>query len=349
MRQGRFLAPGAREGLRAGIYHCVSRVVDRGFVLEKREKEHFVRLMRLYERFCGVRVLAFCVMSNHFHILLEVPQRPEEGLSERAFFARLSLLYSELHVAEVRQQIQERKKARDWDGVEEVMGRYLYRMWDLSQFMKTLKQRFTQWFNKRHGRRGTLWEERFKSVIVEDGYAARVIAAYIDLNPVRAGMVKAPEKYRWSGYAEALAGKPEARVGIERVMSQFEEWAGGRRERKRWREVVSDYRVILFSDGEEDSRGQDRRQRVEVARRDPAREGVAQVRTSEGSLSSARLLRYKVKHFVDGAVIGSEAFVDEIFLAGRSRFGDRRTSGARKMRGCETSLRSLRDLRSRSG
>jgi REP element-mobilizing transposase RayT len=323
--------------------------VDRGFVLEKREKEHFVRLMRLYERFCGVRVLAFCVMSNHFHILLEVPQRPEEGLSERAFFARLSLLYSELHVAEVRQQIQERKKARDWDGVEEVMGRYLYRMWDLSQFMKTLKQRFTQWFNKRHGRRGTLWEERFKSVIVEDGYAARVIAAYIDLNPVRAGMVKAPEKYRWSGYAEALAGKPEARVGIERVMSQFEEWAGGRRERKRWREVVSDYRVILFSDGEEDSRGQDRRQRVEVARRDPAREGVAQVRTSEGSLSSARLLRYKVKHFVDGAVIGSEAFVDEIFLAGRSRFGDRRTSGARKMRGCETSLRSLRDLRSGSG
>ena len=131
-----------------------------------------------------MRVLAFCVMSNHFYILLEVLQRPEEGLSERAFFARLSLLYSGLHVAEVRQQIQERKKARDWDGVEEVMGRYLYRMWDLSQFMKTLKQRFTQWFNKRHGRSGTLWEERFKSVIVEDGYAARVIAAYIDLNPV---------------------------------------------------------------------------------------------------------------------------------------------------------------------
>ena len=55
------------------IYHCVSRVVDRRFVLGDAEREQFVAYMRTYERFCGVRVLAFCVMSNHFHILLEVP------------------------------------------------------------------------------------------------------------------------------------------------------------------------------------------------------------------------------------------------------------------------------------
>jgi len=133
---------------------------------------------------------------------------PGRGALGEGSFARLSLLYSELHVAEVRPQIQERKKARDWDGVEEVMGRYLDRMWDLSQFMKTLKQRFAQWFNKWHGRRVILWEVRFKSVIVEDGYVAQGIAAYIDLNPVRVGMVNAPEKYRWSSYAEALAGIP---------------------------------------------------------------------------------------------------------------------------------------------
>ena len=60
------------------IYHCISRVVDRRFVLGEAEKEQFVAYMRLYERFCEVRVLAFCVMSNHFHILLEVPMAPEE-------------------------------------------------------------------------------------------------------------------------------------------------------------------------------------------------------------------------------------------------------------------------------
>ena len=91
MRKARFLAPAWEAGRRSGIYHCVSRVVDRQFVLGKEEKERFVQLMRLYERFCGVRVLSHCVMSNHFHLLVEVPLRPEEGLSEREFFGGLSL------------------------------------------------------------------------------------------------------------------------------------------------------------------------------------------------------------------------------------------------------------------
>ena len=72
--------------------------------------------------------------------------------------------------------------------------------------MKGLLQRFTQWFNRAHTRTGTLWEDRFKSVIVEDGVAARTISAYIDLNPVRAGMLKDPADYRWSSYGEALGG-----------------------------------------------------------------------------------------------------------------------------------------------
>lgn len=58
-------------------------------------------------------------------------------------------------------------------------------MHDLSEFMKTVLQRFTLWFNRTHQRTGTLWEEGFKSVIVESGTAARTMAAYIDLNPVR--------------------------------------------------------------------------------------------------------------------------------------------------------------------
>ena len=62
--------------------------------------------------------------------------------------------------------------------------------------MKTLPQRFTRWFNRTHQRSGTLWEERYKSVIVESGIAARTMAASIDLNPVRAGMVSDPAEYR---------------------------------------------------------------------------------------------------------------------------------------------------------
>jgi len=49
----------------------VSRVVNREFVLKGEEKEEFVGLMRLYEEFSRVKVLTYCVMSNHFHILVE--------------------------------------------------------------------------------------------------------------------------------------------------------------------------------------------------------------------------------------------------------------------------------------
>jgi hypothetical protein len=72
--------------------------------------------------------------------------------------------------------------------------------------MKGVNQVFAQWFNRRHDRKGHLWGDRFKSVIVEGGRAARVISSYIDLNPVRAGIVEDPKDYRWSGYGQAMAG-----------------------------------------------------------------------------------------------------------------------------------------------
>ena len=71
-------------------------------------------------------------------------------------------------------------------------------MHDLSELMKGFMQRFTQWFNRSRQRTGGLWEDAFKSVLVEDGVAARTMAAYIDLNPVRAGIVTDPAEYRWS-------------------------------------------------------------------------------------------------------------------------------------------------------
>ena len=77
MRQTRFLSPSAE--ISSSLYHCISRVVDRQFVLGREEKDMFVRMMREYETFCGVRVLSYCIMSNHFHLLVEVPPK-EKGV-----------------------------------------------------------------------------------------------------------------------------------------------------------------------------------------------------------------------------------------------------------------------------
>lgn len=72
-----------------GFYHCLSRVVDRRFVLGDLEKAKFVDFMREYEAFCGVEVLSYCVLSNHFHILLAVPKRPTQVPSEEELLQRL--------------------------------------------------------------------------------------------------------------------------------------------------------------------------------------------------------------------------------------------------------------------
>ncbi|MBK1830824.1 transposase [Verrucomicrobiaceae bacterium R5-34] len=64
----------------SSLYHCISRVVDRQFILGRVEKDMFVQIMRQYEAFCGVRVLSYCIMSNHFHLLVEVPSYRGTGL-----------------------------------------------------------------------------------------------------------------------------------------------------------------------------------------------------------------------------------------------------------------------------
>jgi REP element-mobilizing transposase RayT len=310
---------------------------------EAAEKEQFVQYMRLYEEFCGVQVLDYCVMTNHFHIVLEVPPRPKEGITEKELFRRLKLLYTEGEVEEIREDLRRAKKIGT-EEAEEVKERYLCRMWDLSEYMKSLKQRFTQWFNGVHDREGTLWEGRFKSVIVEDGYALRVMSAYVDLNPVRAGVVEKPEDYRWCGYSDAVSGNRKARAGIERVMSSYEEFCQGRAVKRKWREVIANYRVILFTDGVERIEEDEVTGEKRVARKGVSKEESEKVKAAGGKLRGSAMLLQRIRHFTDGMAIGSGTFLEELFEGNRERFGPRRKSGARKIRGCETPLRALRDL-----
>ena len=79
----------SRPGPGTAYYHCVSRVVNRAFVLGDEEKGHFVRLMRRWESFCGVQVVTYCIMSNHFHVLVGVPARPSQLLSPEELFRKL--------------------------------------------------------------------------------------------------------------------------------------------------------------------------------------------------------------------------------------------------------------------
>ncbi|MDP3849722.1 MAG: transposase [Luteolibacter sp.] len=369
MRRARWILRPAPETARPVIYHCISRVVDRRFVFQADEKEKLRTFMRMYESFTGCRILSYCLMCNHLHLLLEVTPMPVGGLSDEALLERLKALYNEAFVADVARELTEaRKQVATGLGeaavlVGRIHERFTYRMHDLSEFMKGFMQRYTQWHNRTHERCGHLWEDRFKSVIVEDGVAAKTIAAYIDLNPVRAGMVTAPEDYRWSSYGEAIGGGArgeggKARAGLVRALRCHK---GAAVDVALWKgDVALEYRrVLLAGVGEKTEQMVSRSGAAEKtgkrksmnADEIPTKQHVLREAGEKkmGEIPFGRMLRCRVRYFSDGVVIGSRQFVDQMFESARDRFGPRRRNGARAMRGDASAaagmLWSLRDLR----
>ena len=309
-------------------YHCVSRVVDRNFVFQTHERDVFRKIMRQVEAFSGVRLLTWTILSNHFHILLAVPPRPAVDLTDDEILERCRALYSPEAMIAVEWEFVEAQRMGG-AAVEQLRARYQKRMWDLSEFMKTLKQKFTFWFNRRHNRVGVLWESRFTSIVVEGHWNSLLkVAAYIDLNSVRAGLADDPADYRWSGYCEAVAGDRAARRGLCAALADLKENAT-------WRELGPRYRKILFGIGEENS-----------VRAGLSHAAVAEVWAAGGKLSLAQLLRCRVRYFSHGLAIGREGFVESVFSLMEDAFTRKRETGARKMIGGDwDGLCSARALR----
>ena len=353
----------ALEG-KAALYHCVSRAVWREKVFGAAEKEKFVRVLRKWEAFSRVRVLTYCVMGNHFHVLVEVPERPAKDPSDEELLEHLGIIYGAKQLAAIRWELEQYRGQGSHAAAEALRQRFLRRMWNLSVFMKAVKQDFTVWWTRRQGKEGNLWQDKFKSVLVEEGHAARVVAGYIDLNPVRAGMVKEAAAYRWSGWGEACAGGRRAREGIRQVMlerelacSAPEVAVGVAGDVKR---ALAEYGALLAEDagrgggvagahaadaGRWDVAGAVGGQ---VGARGGGRGGVeGSKHKDEGRLTEVELLRRRVRYFVDGLVIGSGGFVEAVFALSRGWFGAGRQSGARRLARAETALRSMRGLRVR--
>ncbi len=326
MRTARIKAP---THFPVAYYHCFSRIVNKDPVVGEREKEKFRLFMRHYEGFCGVKVLTYCILSNHFHILLEVPAPPSTPLSDPDFLERLRGLKDSAWSRTTRDQFQRFLDAGQPEAAQALKQRVCRLMWDVSGFMKLLKQRFSQWYNRLHERKGTLWEERFGSVLVEGvGKVLQTMAAYIDLNPIRAGIVKDPKEYRWSGYAEAVAGGREAQEGLEKVMGE---------------KGLEGYRSWIYCYGVMD---EGLTEAGEPKRLGFTPEEVQQVLAAKGRLPLHEYVRLRVRYFVQGRVLGTQAFVEGLWQEYRRRNGlVRKVKGARAMAGVEEGFFSFQGSR----
>ncbi|MCH6255509.1 transposase [Puniceicoccaceae bacterium K14] len=323
MRQARIKIEGKRA-----VYHCMTRVVGGEFLLGEREKEILRKQLWNVAGFCGVEVLTYCLMSNHFHVLVRTPLESEiENMTDLELLRRAGKIYS----ADKVDFFKEMLSSEDESVSRNYRSNLKARMGDISLFMKELKQRFSIWFNRTRKKKrvGTLWAERFKSVLVEDDpFALMTVAAYIDLNSVRAGLVTDPSEYRFCGYGEAMAGSKSAKRGIRLLAGRRINMAN----------ALEQYRVVVFGKGYASKSANGKR----AVDGDKAKKVLEQ----GGRVEMTEALRCRVRYFTDGAVIGSNEFVQSYFETNRANFGIKRRDGPRKLRGSDWGgLSCIRDLR----
>ena len=155
----------APDGVR--FVHVVSRTAGREILFGDNEKETFRKILFKQLKFSGLKAIAWCFMGNHFHLLLEVPDKETAlaGLSDEDVLGRLSTFSGEKSTKFALAELADCRKANNLVGIARIADRVRARLFDISAFMKELKLRFTLAYNFSTGRTGSLWEGRFRRAI----------------------------------------------------------------------------------------------------------------------------------------------------------------------------------------
>ncbi|GAB6057671.1 hypothetical protein JCM31598_07880 [Desulfonatronum parangueonense] len=162
--------------------------------------------------------------------------------------------------------------------------------------MKDIKQGFTRYFNKIRGRKGFFWGERFKSLIVQEGASLVNLLAYVDLNPVRAGLVHKPEDYRWSGLGYLVQrGNRDGLLDLDLGLKEWNELEP--------KEIIRKYRRFVYETGAMDA-GKGKQLDPELVKRE---------RKKGYRLSRTDVFRHRCRYFTDSGIIGTKEFVAEVF------------------------------------
>jgi len=316
MRKPRMLFPDDESGQALGYYHCTSRVIGREHLFGPEEKDYLRRLMRESADFSGCHVLSLTVMSNHYHLVIEVPPMPEGGLTDTELLRRLEIVMKPSKVARIAAELAAARAKGDDEAVAALHTHHCRRMYSLSQFMKMVLEKFTPFVNRRHGRRGPLFEGRFKSTMIDKDEVARIVARYVDLNPVRANMVDDPTEYRWSSFADAQKGDVLAQAGLARLLSGREWMEGGV---TGWEGLGEAYRDQLLGLAAEIV--------AERNKGDAASDAPEARPASEHKSTMVGMLGHRQRIFTDGGMVGSKAFVEKISGQLRERIGAKRNRG----------------------
>jgi len=283
-------------------YHVMSRTALDGFPLGDVEKDFMLDLIRRYSKLYLVEILGFCLMGNHFHILVKM--FPEHKFTDEDIKKRYEGFYGDDRVFTAGQIPSLREKLSN-----------------LSEFVREIKVGFTRYYNKRHNRRGYFWGDRFKSVIVEKGETLINCLAYIDLNPLRAGLVERPEEYRWNSLGYHIqTGNKDKFLSLDFGLIEFG-LIDAQERLKRYRRYVYEAGTLNRPD-----KGQ-----AQVIESDI----LEKERKREFELSRSERFRYRTRYFTDSGIIGSKEFVSENYQRFKNIFSSKHEKKPKPIKGLD--------------
>lgn len=199
-------------------YHCVARCVRRAFLcgedrLTGKNFEHrrgwIATRMKELAAIFAIDVAAYAVMSNHYHVVAHIDKARALRWTLDDVLTRWTQLFTgpllvTCYLSPARAEMHQAEIA----GVEEIAEIYRSRLHDLSWFMGVLNESLARQANAEDGCTGRFWEGRFKSQALLDEPGLLAAMAYVDLNPVRAGMAETPETSDYTSIQERLGAAP---------------------------------------------------------------------------------------------------------------------------------------------
>lgn len=193
-------------------YHCISRCVRRAYLCGDdpvsgnnfdHRKVWLVERMKQLAAVFAVDICAYAVMSNHYHLVLHVDQQLANSWTQQEVTDRWTLLFS--HNAKLMETLgKNRSSAAAKERYRQTIDQWRDRLCDISWFMRCLNESIARQANREDDCTGRFWEGRFKSQALLDDKALVTCMAYVDLNPVRAGISATPEESDFTSVQERL-------------------------------------------------------------------------------------------------------------------------------------------------
>ena len=182
-------------------YHCICRCVRRAFLWGadhfsgkdySHRKQWVVDRLNLLTEVFAIDVCAYAVMSNHYHVVLHVDKHLAQAWSNEEVIERWTKLFGLPFIVK-RYLSGEAISKAEQSKVLDIIEQWRKRLYDISWFMRCLNEHLARAANKEDNCTGRFWEGRFKSQALLDEAGLLTCMAYVDLNPIRAGIAKTPE------------------------------------------------------------------------------------------------------------------------------------------------------------